>query len=59
MNKERFDIYDEQLNWIGQASRDEVHRQGYWHKTFHCWLVKHREGKLHVVFQKRQAGKDT
>jgi isopentenyldiphosphate isomerase len=59
--EEIFDIYDEQMQLLGQASRSEVHRCGYWHRTFHCWLVRLEEpaGKLFVRFQKRQSGKDT
>ncbi len=56
-----FDIYDEQMLLLGQALRSEVHRRGYWHRTFHCWLVRQEAitGKLFVRFQKRQSGKDT
>jgi isopentenyldiphosphate isomerase len=59
MNDERFDIYDEQLNPIGTASRREVHAKGYWHKSFHCWLVRRDNDRQLVRFQKRQSGKDT
>ncbi len=56
-----FDIYDERMQPLGQAPRSEVHRCGYWHRTFHCWLVRLEEprGKLYIRFQKRQSGKDT
>lgn len=59
--EELFDIYDEAMNPIGQAPRSEVHAKGYWHRTFHCWLVRLDEpaGRLLVRFQKRQSGKDT
>ncbi|GLX67413.1 NUDIX hydrolase [Paenibacillus glycanilyticus] len=59
MAEEFFDIYDEQLNPLGTASRSETHAHGYWHRSFHCWLT-HREGDRRIVrFQLRQAGKDT
>jgi len=59
--EESFDIYDEAMNPIGQALRSEVHAKGYWHRTFHCWLVRRdaASGKLFIRFQKRQSGKDT
>jgi len=59
--EENFDIYDEAMNLLGQASRSEVHAKGYWHRTFHCWLVRRdsASGKLFIRFQKRQSGKDT
>jgi len=60
-NEEWFDIYDEAMNPIGQAPRSEVHAKGYWHRAFHCWLVRldGSTGRLFVRFQKRQSGKDT
>lgn len=59
MQDELFDIYDEQLNPLGTATRAQTHAQGYWHRTFHCWLTR-REGERQLVrFQQRQAGKDT
>jgi isopentenyldiphosphate isomerase len=59
--EEMFDIYDEKMLLLGQAPRSEVHRCGYWHRSFHCWLVRLEEprGKLYVRFQKRQSSKDT
>ncbi|WP_127498886.1 NUDIX hydrolase [Paenibacillus glycanilyticus] len=59
MAEERFDIYDEQLNPIGTASRTETHALGYWHRSFHCWLTRREENRRFVRFQLRQAGKDT
>lgn len=57
---ERFDVYDEHDRWIGTAERDEVHARGYWHHTFHCWLVRvGGDGRARIVFQRRSAGKDT
>lgn len=36
---EQFDIFDARMNPIGTAPRPEVHKQGYWHQTFQCWIV--------------------
>ena len=36
---EIFKIFDEHYNVVGLAPREEVHRLGLWHETFHCWLV--------------------
>ena len=36
---EIFKIFDENQKVIGLAPREEVHRLGLWHETFHCWLV--------------------
>jgi isopentenyldiphosphate isomerase len=59
MAEELFDIYDEQLRPIGTATRAETHAQGYWHRTFHCWLTRREENRRFVRFQLRQASKDT
>ncbi|WP_127579057.1 NUDIX hydrolase [Paenibacillus koleovorans] len=61
--EEHFDIYDEQGNHLGEAPRSVVHAQGYWHQTFHCWIVKQeREADTvtdWLLFQKRHPDKDT
>lgn len=60
MSTERFDIYDERDRLIGTADRREVHARGFWHHTFHCWLVRRDEdGRALVLFQKRSESKDT
>ncbi|EXX85877.1 NUDIX hydrolase [Paenibacillus darwinianus] len=59
MTEERFDIFDEELRPIGTAPRSEVHAKGYWHRTFHCWIVRREDDRLFIRFQKRQAGKDS
>jgi isopentenyldiphosphate isomerase len=58
--EERFDIYDERGNPQGTASRAEVHAHGWWHHTFHCWLVRlDEQGRARVLFQRRSDTKDT
>lgn len=56
---EVFDTFDEDMQWTGTATRQEVHRLGIWHQTFHCW-VSHRD--IHgdyLVLQRRHPSKDT
>ncbi|OPZ78440.1 MAG: isopentenyl-diphosphate delta-isomerase [Alphaproteobacteria bacterium ADurb.Bin438] len=38
---EYFDIYDLNMRPIEpyKISKSEAHKKGYWHKTFHCWIV--------------------
>ena len=57
--EEQFDIYNEDGKWIGTAPRSEVHAKGYWHKSFHCWLIRDTEEGRKLLFQKRVSGKDT
>ncbi|MGQ8875807.1 NUDIX hydrolase [Paenibacillus sp. TSA_86.1] len=59
MTPERFDIYDDQQKWIGTAPRNEVHAKGYWHRSFHCWIVRDEGDKRMVLFQRRRDIKDT
>ncbi|PWV90650.1 NUDIX domain-containing protein [Paenibacillus cellulosilyticus] len=59
MKAELFDIFDEGMNLIGQATRAEAHAKGYWHQTFHCWLTRREGEQRFVQFQLRTATKDT
>ncbi|WFR63220.1 NUDIX domain-containing protein [Paenibacillus amylolyticus] len=59
MTPERFDIYDDNQHWIGTALRSEVHAKGYWHRSFHCWIVRDEGEQRQVLFQRRRDIKDT
>lgn len=48
--QEYLDYYDEEGNFLGTTTRDEVHEKGLWHNTVHCWLYTN-EGK--IMFQIR------
>ena len=50
MTPERFDIYDDQQNWIGTELRSVVHAKGYWHRSFHCWIVRDDAHQRMVLF---------
>lgn len=49
--------FDYMYNIIGKEDRELAHKNGLWHETFHCWLIRKREGKIYVLFQKRAANK--
>ncbi|WP_246944003.1 NUDIX hydrolase [Bacillus pinisoli] len=57
--REELDIFDEQFNKIGTADRDNVHRKGYWHQTFQCWLYDINDSQVRLYFQKRHPAKDS
>ncbi|MEH7087296.1 NUDIX domain-containing protein [Neobacillus drentensis] len=57
--EELFDIYDEAMKPLGVAPRSEVHAKGYWHQSFHCWIVCGEGPERMVLFQKRSSLKDT
>jgi isopentenyldiphosphate isomerase len=57
---ELFDVFNEQMIKIGKSSRQNVHTQGLWHQTFHCWIVdKSTRGGWSLLFQLRHKDKDT
>jgi isopentenyldiphosphate isomerase len=58
-NEEWFDIYDQEMNRIGQAPRSEVHRHGYWHQSFHCWILRGDSRSRKLLIQERHPDKDT
>ncbi|WP_404407131.1 NUDIX domain-containing protein [Jeotgalibacillus malaysiensis] len=39
MESERLKIFNEKHQYIGEKMRSEVHEKGYWHETFHCWIL--------------------
>jgi isopentenyldiphosphate isomerase len=48
------DTFDSSDRPVGPRPRDEVHREGLWHHSFHCWIAgRDRDGNISVVFQKR------
>ncbi|MFC4409691.1 NUDIX domain-containing protein [Chungangia koreensis] len=53
METELLRIFDDHHRPIGTATRKEVHRKGYWHETFHCWVL---EGDM-IYFQIRSEDK--
>lgn len=53
MEMENLRIFDENGKGLGTASREEVHKKGYWHETFHCWMVSRREGQDFIHLQLR------
>ncbi|GCF06961.1 NUDIX hydrolase [Dictyobacter arantiisoli] len=57
MESEQLAIFTEQMERIGVCSRTEVHAQGYWHETFHCWFLQQTDGKDYLLFQLRAAQK--
>lgn len=57
MAKEYFDLLDENGNKIGRTKlRNEVHRDGDWHKAVHIWIINENGD---VLLQKRCATKDS
>lgn len=53
MENERLKIFDEARNQIGIATREEVHRLGYWHEAFHCWFVSKEKDVDYLYLQLR------
>ena len=57
MAKEYFDILDEKGNKTGKIKlRNEVHKDGDWHKAVHIWIIN---DKGDILLQRRCATKDS
>lgn len=58
---EWFDVVDQNGEPTGQVKRrSDVHRDGDWHRAFHCWVtVRSHEAQPAIVFQRRSSSKDT
>jgi isopentenyldiphosphate isomerase len=54
---ELLNVFDEEGNHTGTASRQDVHKKGFWHETFHCWFIKKEEEKWYLYFQLRSGNK--
>lgn len=46
-------VFDENYTYVCNEARDDIHKKGLWHETFHCWLV---DG-TNVFIQKRSSTK--
>ncbi|MSQ23327.1 MAG: NUDIX domain-containing protein [Chloroflexi bacterium] len=59
--EELFDLCDERGRLLGISKvRSLVHRDGDWHRSFHCWVVDRLpDGDVAILLQQRSADKDT
>ncbi|PEJ34303.1 NUDIX hydrolase [Peribacillus butanolivorans] len=57
MENEMLKVFDADRKQIGVATREEVHRIGYWHEVFHCWFVSREAGVDYIYLQHRCAMK--
>lgn len=57
METELLKIFDDESNHIGEATREEVHRIGFWHEVFHCWFVSQEEDRQYIYLQLRSSKK--
>lgn len=47
-------VFDKDFKHIGEDTRANVHQEGLWHQTFHCWFVDAKS----IYIQKRSALKN-
>jgi isopentenyldiphosphate isomerase len=57
LETELLNIFDDSRKQIGVASREDVHKKGYWHETFHCWFVSREKDQDYIYFQYRSKEK--
>lgn len=48
---EYLDYYDENSNYLGFETRENVHKNALWHNTVHCWLYD-EEGNVYFQIRK-------
>ncbi|WP_449536440.1 NUDIX hydrolase [Ferdinandcohnia sp. Marseille-Q9671] len=53
MESELLKIFNNHRNQIGVATREDVHKLGYWHEVFHCWFVCEEKGTYYLYLQLR------
>ena len=58
--EELFDLCDANGLPTGAIKpRGLVHRDGDWHRSFHCWIVSAKSGRPELIMQRRSPDKDT
>lgn len=57
MENEQIKIFNESMEQIGVATREEVHRIGYWHESIQCWFVSEEKGTHYIYLQHRSKNK--
>ncbi|MBK1811290.1 NUDIX domain-containing protein [Clostridium sp. YIM B02505] len=55
---EIIDIFNENFHHIGTAAKSVVHKEGLWHQTFHCWIIRKNGDRRYILFQKRANEKE-
>ncbi len=50
MSQEMLDYFDSDMKYLGTADREVVHENGWWHQTFHCWVIR---SSGQILFQRR------
>jgi isopentenyldiphosphate isomerase len=55
---EFFDVFDDNFNPIGTASRLETHTRGLWHQTFQCWIFRLINNEKYWIVQRRHPSKE-
>ncbi len=53
---ELVDVYDDAGKWIGTKDRRATHREGDWHRCFHCVIVSEELGRHRLILQRRGLG---
>lgn len=57
MNEEMITACEEDGTPIRIETREEIHKKGLWHETFHCWILQIKDGKHYIHLQLRSADK--
>ena len=56
MTDELVEIYDDAGTRVGTKDRRSVHREGDWHRCFHCLVISEADTQPTVLLQRRAVG---
>lgn len=51
---EIIDIFNENYEFIGTASKEDAHRLGYWHQVFGCLFIDSSKNKVYLQYKNGQ-----
>lgn len=54
---EYIDTFTDAMEPAGIRTRDEVHAEGLWHQTFHCWIWTQEKDTAYLLLQRRHVHK--
>ncbi len=57
MESELVSVFNEDGKPAGTSTREEAHKNGYWHETFQCWVMGNENGTDYIYFQLRSSSK--
>lgn len=51
-------VYDEDLNMTGTATREKVHAEGLLHQVAHVWMFQRQDDEINILMQQRALSRE-